>query len=434
MKKEERKKEIFALVERYFEEFHSAKEFVAGVTKVNYAGRVFGAEELLGAVDASLDFMLTAGPYAARFERDLKGFFNARSFLLVNSGSSANLLMVATLMSNQIERRLEKGDEVITPAATFPTTVAPLVQHGLVPVFVDCEPGTYNMDPELAAGAVSKKTRAVFVPHTLGNPARLDAITRLCKAHDLFLLEDSCDALGAKYDGKPVGAFGEMSSLSFYPAHHITMGEGGGVAVNDERLARTALSIRDWGRDCWCAPGTSDTCGKRFEWPTDSLPPGYDHKYVYSNIGYNLKVTDIQAAIGVAQWQRLPEFVNARQSNFDFYYQALKPFEEHVELPSVAPKAEPSWFAFPITVRDHVERGDLVRHLEDSMVETRLLFGGNILKQPGFEGIAHRVAGGLTETERIMEKTFFIGVYPGLTNDMRQYVAERFRDYFREKY
>ncbi len=425
------KQEIFGLIERYYNDFHATKKFEPGVTKINYAGRVYGAKELICAVDAVLDFGLTAGPYAARFERELKGYFKSPGFLLVNSGSSANLLMVATLLSKQVEGCLKEGDEVITPAVTFPTTLTPIVQNGLVPVFVDCEVGTYNMNPRLVEEAIGPRTRAILAPHTLGNPCDLDRLARLCRDKGLYLLEDSCDALGATYDGRPVGSFGDMASLSFYPAHHITMGEGGGVVINNPRLVRTALSIRDWGRDCWCEPGANNTCGRRFEWQLGDLPYGYDHKYIYSNLGYNLKVTDLQAAIGLVQWERALGFIKARRENFAYYYRALKPLEEHLILPKADPKADPSWFGFPITVRDHVERNELVRHLEEVNIETRLVFGGNILKQPGFRGIRHRVVGELTETDRIMEKTFFIGVYPGLNEEMREFVVERFMSFFK---
>lgn len=425
--------QILTQVQEYCEQFHNKRTFLPGVSKVNYSGRVYGAEEMLLAVEAGLDFNLTAGRFAQKFERLVKLHFHARRFLLVNSGSSANLVMVSTLRSEQLERPLCDGDEVITPATTFPTTLAPIVQNRLLPVFVDCEPNTLNMDPDRVEAAIGPKTRAIFVPHTLGSPWHLARYRELCDKHNLYLLEDCCDALGATYDGKPAGSFGDMASLSFYPAHQITMGEGGGVAVNNREMVRTATSIRDWGRDCWCEPGENNTCGQRFDWQLGDLPHGYDHKYIYSNIGYNLKVTEFQAAIGVAQWQRMPEFVAARRSNFAYYRDAFADLAEHIELARVDPRAEPSWFGFPITVKDHVERNALTGWLEQVNIETRLMFGGNILRQPAYRNIPHRVQGTLTESDRIMNNTFFIGVYPGLTEAMRSFVVERMHSFFSQR-
>ncbi len=429
---------ILALVADYAEAKTRPGAFRPGVTPVNYAGRVYDAHEMTNLVASALDFWLTAGACALELETKLRDLFGAREFLLVNSGSSANLLMIATLCADELRRRLrddakrplQAGDEVITPAVTFPTTLAPIVQHGLVPVFVDCEVGTYNVDPGLVAAAVGPRTRAVFVPHTLGIPCDMDAIGRVARDNDLWLLEDGCDALGATFDDRLVGTFGAMSSVSFYPAHHMTTGEGGGVAVNDPRLARTATSIRDWGRDCWCAPGASGTCGRRFGQQHGALPAGYDHKYVYSNLGYNLKVTDMQAAIGLAQFEKVPGFVAARRRNFWRLHEGLRPLQDRLVLPVVDPRANPSPFGFAVTVRPGVERADLVRWLEDSKIETRSLFGGNILRQPGFANIAHRVAGTLERSDRIMTDTFFVGVYPGLTDEMVDFVTERFHDYF----
>lgn len=422
---------ILALVAEYHAQAHAPRPFVPGETKVNYSGRVYDAAELQAAVAASLDFQLTAGAYANRFEALLKDWFGCRRTLLVNSGSSANLLMVATLCGQTTPEPLRDGDEVITPATTFPTTLAPILQHRLVPVFVDCAPGTLNMDAGRAMAAVGPRTRAIFVPHTMGSPWHLAALRDFARDKGLYLLEDGCDALGATYDGAPVGSFGDLSSLSFYPAHQITMGEGGAVAVNNRTLVKTALSLRDWGRDCWCEPGHNDTCGNRFGWRLGTLPAGYDHKYMYSNIGYNLKATDLQAAIGVEQFAKMPAFVAARRANWAFYRQALAPLEEHLEFARIDPRAEPSWFGFPITLRGHLERAPLVRCLEDRKIETRLLFGGNILRQPGYLDIPHRLHGDLAETDRIAERTFFVGVYPGLTAEMRAFVVETIFGYFR---
>jgi CDP-6-deoxy-D-xylo-4-hexulose-3-dehydrase len=330
-----------------------------------------------------------------------------------------------------LANHLQPGDEVITPAVTFPTTVAPIVQNRLVPVFVDCEVGTYNINPRLVEDAIGPRTRAIFVPHTLGNPCDMETIAEIARRRGLWLLEDSCDALGATFNGQLAGTFGEMASLSFYPAHHITMGEGGGVVINAPGLPKTVRSLRDWGRDCWCDPGKSGTCGSRFEWQTGQLPHGYDHKYIYSNIGYNLKVTDLQAAIGLAQTEKLDAFIEARRGNFQLLYQGLKPYEDYLILPRIDPRANPSPFGFPITVRPGVDRGRIVRHLEDARVETRLVFGGNIVRQPGFLNIEKRVHGDLSASDIIMRDTFFIGVYPGLTAEMLDYVLEVFRGFFR---
>jgi CDP-6-deoxy-D-xylo-4-hexulose-3-dehydrase len=320
---------------------------------------------------------------------------------------------------------------VITPAVTFPTTLAPILHNRLVPVFVDCEEGTYNINPKLIEAAIGPRTKAMFIPHTVGIPFDLGAIVQLCEKHNLWLLEDGCDALGATYDGKIVGSFGAMSSISFYPAHHITMGEGGGVVINHPRLKRTATSMRDWGRDCWCDPGQSNTCKQRFNWQLGRLPEGYDHKYIYSNIGYNLKVTDMQAAIGLAQLRKLDSFIAARRRNFDRYYQGLAGLDNYIILPKLDQRAQISPFGFPITVHEGVRRVELIRWLEDANIETRLVFGGNILQQPGYMNIAHRISGSLTESDRVMNDTFFIGVFPGLTDEMIDFVIDRIHAFFR---
>lgn len=407
------------------------KTFVPGKTKINYAGRVYDEKEIAHLINSSLDYWLTSGPYAERLEGKFKEFYNSKRFLLVNSGSSANLLMVATLCSNQLEGNLKPGDEVITPAVTFPTTLTPLLQYQLTPVFVDCELGTYNINANKIEGAISKKTKAIFIPHTLGNPCDMDTIMDIAKKYRLFLLEDSCDALGSAYNGKLVGTFGDLSSLSFYPAHHITMGEGGGVNINNSEMANIATSIRDWGRDCWCEPGKNNTCGRRFAQQWGELPFGYDHKYVYSNLGYNLKVTDMQAAIGCAQFEKINDFIEKRRKNFERYYSYLKEFEEFLILPKFAKKADPSWFGFPITVRGGIKRKDIIEYLESFNIETRLVFAGNILKQPGFNDIPCRIHEKLVNTDKVMNDTFFLGVYPGLTDAMLGFILDKIRDFFK---
>lgn len=424
------KGEILESVRRYHAAAHAPKPFVPFATRVQYSGRVFGAEEMVNLVDSALDFWLTLGPWGDLFEQRVKRLLGARDFVLVNSGSTANLAAVMALMTNHVERPLRPGDEVITPAVTFPTTLAPIVHSGLIPVFVDCEVGTYNIDPRLVESAVSERTRAIVVPHTLGNPCDLDIVADVARRHGLWLVEDTCDAFGATFRGRPVGTFGDLATVSFFPAHQITMGEGGGVIVNNPALARAVRSVRDWGRDCWCAPGESNTCGRRFGWQFGELPRGYDHKYTYSSIGYNFKPTDLQAAIGVAQLDRLEDFVAARRRNFAFLYERLAPYGDRLILPRLDPRAEPSWFGFPVTVTTGVSRDALVQWLETANIETREVFGGNILRQPGYRDIRHRVHGTLEQTDRIMRDTFFVGVYPGLTEEMLAFVAGRFDNYF----
>jgi CDP-6-deoxy-D-xylo-4-hexulose-3-dehydrase len=424
------KAEILDRVRRYHALAHAPAPFVPFRSRVQYAGRVFGAEEMVNLVDSALDFWLTLGPYGERFEQAMKRLLGCRDFVLVNSGSSANLTAVLALTSRLLDDPLRPGDEVITPAVTFPTTLAPLVHGGLVPVFVDCEVGTYNVDPRLLEAAVSPRTRAIMVPHTLGVPCDLDVIGDLARRHGLYLVEDACDALGATFRGRPVGTFGDLATLSFFPAHHITMGEGGGVIVNTARLGRVVRSARDWGRDCWCAPGESNSCGQRFGWQLGDLPRGYDHKYVYSTLGYNFKPTDLQAAVGVAQLDRLPDFVARRRRNFERLYRVFEPYREFLVLPTRDPRSEPSWFAFTLTVQHGLARQELVQWLETANIETRQVFGGNILKQPAFRDIPCRVAGSLEATDRIMRDTFFIGVYPGLTDPMIDFIGERVADFF----
>ncbi len=427
------KQEIFQRVKRYYQIVHKPRAFVPFRTQVPYAGRVFEEQEMINLVDSALDFWLTLGPYGELFEQKMKRFFQSRDFVLVNSGSTANLLSVLTLFSQQLEHPLQPGDEVITPAVTFPTTVSPIVQNGLIPVFVDCEIGTYNIDPHLLEEAISEKTRAIVIPHTLGNPCDMDTICDLVKQYNLYLIEDSCDALGSTFRDQKVGTFGDLATLSFYPAHHITLGEGGGVIVNRPRLARIARSVRDWGRDCWCAAGESNTCGRRFGWQLGDLPEGYDHKYIYSNIGFNFKPTDMQAAIGTAQADRIPEFVESRRRNFTRLYKGLEQYQDELILPTLDPRSNPSWFALPITVRKGLSRRALVQWLEKAKIETREMFGGNILKQPGYQNIRCRISGSLEQSDRVMRDTFFIGVYPGLTDEMIEFVLESFGQFFSQR-
>ncbi len=423
---------ILDMVREYYEQRHAAKSFLPGVSKVPYAGRVFDQDEMVAAVDSLLDFWLTLGPQGEAFERELAGYVGVRHAVLVNSGSSANLVAFSTLTSPQLDRPLQPGDEVITVAAGFPTTVAPIVQHGCVPVFLDVHPETANVLVERLEDAVSPRTRAIVLAHTLGNPFDLDAVRDLARRRELFLLEDNCDALGATYHGKRTGTFGDLATQSFYPPHHLTMGEGGAVLTGNGRLKRIAESFRDWGRDCWCPSGKDNTCGKRFAWEFGSLPCGYDHKYVYSHLGYNLKPLDVQAAIGRQQLLKLDDFIAARRANHARLMKALTPQEEFLLLPRATPHSEPSWFGLLLTVRDGAPftRAELVRYLEDRQVQTRQLFGGNLLRQPAFQNIQHRVAGDLINTDKIMNDAFFIGVYPGLTPAMLDYVEGVFADFF----
>jgi len=421
------RQEILRLVRAYYAEAFPPREFVPGETPVPVSGRVFDADDLVYLVDASLDFWLTTGRYADQFEQEFARFMGVRHAILCNSGSSANLLALSALTSPKLgERRLKVGDEVITVAVAFPTTVNPIVQNRLVPVFVDVELGTYNIDVRYLEEAISPRTKAIMLAHTLGNPFNLDAVLEAARRHDLWLIEDNCDALGSTYKGRLTGTFGDLATVSFYPAHHITMGEGGCVLTNSPKLKTLVESFRDWGRDCWCDPGKENTCGKRFEWQLGELPYGYDHKYIYSHIGYNLKLTDLQAAVGVAQLKKLPQFIEARKRNWRLLYEGLKPLEEFLILPQSTPGSDPSWFGFPITVRPGAPftRNDLVRHLESRKIATRLLFGGNLIRQPAYQDVPYRVVGELKNTDVVMNNTFWVGVYPGLTEEMIAYVIE----------
>ena len=426
---------ILELVRRYSRAKWPPRTFRAGNDAVPVSGKVFDEDDLVNLVDSSLDFWLTTGRFAERFERDFAAACGVRHALLTNSGSSANLLALSALTSPRLgKRRLKPGDEVITVAAGFPTTVNPILQNGLVPVFLDISLPTYNVAVEQLPAAVSDRTKAVILAHTLGNPFDLDAVMQVVKEADLWLIEDMCDAVGGEYRGRQLGTFGHLATTSFYPAHHITMGEGGAVLTNSPLLKKLVESYRDWGRDCWCPPGKDNTCGRRFDWQLGELPHGYDHKYTYSHIGYNLKVTDMQAAVGLSQLAKLPGFVAARRHNFARLRQGLAGLEHQLVLPEATPGSEPSWFGFPITVRDEapLSRHDLVCALEQRGIATRQLFAGNLLRQPAYAEIEHRVAGPLTETDRVMNQTFWIGVFPGLTDDMLSYVVASMRQILAE--
>jgi len=421
--------EILRLVEQYYQERFGRRTFRPGTDSVHYAGRVFDADELVKLVDSSLDFFLTASRYADQFETEFAEFFGLGIALLVNSGSSANLVALTALTSAKLgERRLQPGDEVITVAAAFPTTVAPIVQNRLVPVFVDVNLGDYTAIPSRLGEAIGPRTRAIAMAHTMGVPFDLDTVMRLAQEHQLWVVEDNCDALGSRYRGQLTGTFGDIATVSFYPAHHITTGEGGCVVTGNDLLGHIARSIRDWGRDCYCAGGENNTCGKRFAQQFGTLPYGYDHKYVYSHIGYNLKVTDMQAAIGVAQLAKLESFIARRKANFQRLHLMLEPYQDRLILPHCSPEADPSWFGFVLTVRQDAgfTRNELTRFLESNRIETRNLFSGNLLRQPAFMDIEHRVVGELTNTDVIMERTFFIGVYPGIDDRQLEYVGSVF--------
>jgi CDP-6-deoxy-D-xylo-4-hexulose-3-dehydrase len=423
---------ILDLVGEYARRHHAPKAFVAGSSPVPVSGKVYGAEDMCSLVDSALDFWLTTGRFNTQFEERLAARVGVRHALTTNSGSSANLLALSSLTSHYLRGdALKPGDEVITVATGFPTTVNPSLQYGLVPVFVDVDIPTYNIKPDMIEAAVTDKTRAIMVAHTLGNPFDLGEVMRVAEKYDLWVVEDCCDALGAKYDGRGVGTFGDIGTLSFYPAHHITMGEGGAVFTDKPRLKRVIESMRDWGRDCWCAPGMDNTCGKRFCRKLGDLPFGYDHKYTYSHCGYNLKITDMQAAVGVAQLDRLDGFIAARQRNFNLLTEMLKPLEDIFILPEPTPNSEPSWFGYPITLREDApfERDALVQHLDANRIGTRLLFGGNLIRQPYMRGRNYRVVGELTNADIVTDRTFWVGIYPGLAEDHLQFVNETIRDF-----
>lgn len=421
------REEILDLVGQYHALKHVPGPFDPGKSPVPVSGRVYEASDMQMLVDSALDFWLTAGRFNDAFEQRLADSIGVKHAMTVNSGSSANLVAFTALTSPKLKsRQLKEGDEVITAATGFPTTVNPTLHNGMVPVFVDMIPDTYNIDPDRVAAAITPKTKAIMVAHTLGNPFDIAPIKDLCDRHGLFLIEDCCDALGATYDGKHVGSFGDLGTVSFYPAHHITMGEGGAVFTNDDFLDRIAESFRDWGRDCFCGPGVDNTCGKRFKWKLGQLPKGYDHKYTYSHLGYNLKITDMQAAVGLAQMDHLDGFVAARRRNFAFLKTRLADLQEFLLLPEATPNSEPSWFGFPMTVKDGAPftRDDLVQHLNQHRIGTRLLFGGNLIRQPYMIGRNFRVEGSLDNAEKIMTSTFWVGLYPGLDEPALSYMVD----------
>jgi CDP-6-deoxy-D-xylo-4-hexulose-3-dehydrase len=425
--------EILALVKEYHQAKFSPNIFNPGNDLVHYAGRVFDEREIVNLVDASLDFYLTANRYAERFEAEFANYLGLSNALIVNSGSSANLVALTALTSPKLkDRRLKPGDEVITTACGFPTTLNPILQNQLVPVFVDVNIGDYTAIPESIAVAIGPKTKAIMMAHTMGVPFHLDAVMNLVKKHNLWLIEDNCDALGSTYRNKLTGTYGHLSTFSFYPAHHITMGEGGCVVTDDDDLARIAQSYRDWGRDCYCAGGKNNTCGKRFGQQSGTLPFGYDHKYVYSHIGYNLKITDMQAAIGCAQLQKLEQFITRRKDNFRKLTQILKPWEDNLILPKATENSDPSWFGYVITVKDKAgfTRNDLTTFLEANHIETRNLFSGNLLCHPAYQDIPHRISGDMTNTNFIMSNTFFVGVYPGIDEIKIKYIQKIFNEFF----
>ncbi len=434
--KEELRQEILHLTAEYYQqEWGEKKSFLSGVSWIPYGGRVFDENEVCTLVDSALDFWLTYGRFSIEFEQKLARLLSVEYVLLVNSGSSANLLAFFALTSPLLkERRIERGDEVITVAAGFPTTVAPILQYGAVPVFTDIDPATVNIEPAGLEAALSSRTKAVMIAHTLGNPFDLKAVKRFCDRHQLWLIEDNCDALGAKYDGRFTGTWGDIGTSSFYPPHHLTMGEGGAVYTNNPLLKKILLSMRDWGRECWCNSGHDNTCSCRFTRQFGRLPKGYDHKYVYSHFGFNLKVTDMQAAIGCAQLAKLPEFVRIRQANFEYLRQGLSGLEEF-HLMEKYPESEPSWFGFLLTVAEDAPftRNELTQYLEGNRIQTRNLFAGNLLKHPCFDALQekqdYRISCSLRYTDQIMERAFWIGVYPGMTNEKLDYMIEKIKNF-----
>ncbi|WFN35324.1 lipopolysaccharide biosynthesis protein RfbH [Methanogenium sp. S4BF] len=441
-RKEQIKKEIFEKVKEYYAEVHQpafCAPFIEDTSRINYAGRVFDEKEMINLVDSSLDFWLTYGTYSKEFETRFAQYLGVRWAFLVNSGSSANLLAFFTLTSPLLkERQIKRGDEVITVAAGFPTTVSPIIQYGAIPVFVDVELETFNIDTAQLDKALSPLTKAVMVAHTLGNPVNLDVIKDFCDEHNLWFIEDNCDSLGSKYDGTFTGVWGDIGTSSFYPPHHMTMGEGGAVYTNNPLLKKIMLSMRDWGRDCYCESGMDNTCNARFSQQFGTLPWGYDHKYVYSHFGFNLKVSDMQAAVGLAQLEKLPGFTEKRKENFAALYSGLRDLDHYFILPKAGPKSEPSWFGFMITLKNGLKftRNDLVEYLESHHIQTRNLFAGNILRQPAFDTIGkdlhYRVIGGLPNTDKIMNDSFWIGVYPGMRPEALQYVVKKIREFVKK--
>lgn len=433
MNKEQLRLEISDLVERYAKLEFAEKIFVGGETLIPPSGKKLGAKELQNMVDASLDGWLTTGRFNTAFEKKLAEFIGINHLITVNSGSSANLVAFSTLTSSRLgDRAIKKGDEVIGVAAGFPTTVNPIVQFGAIPVFVDVEMDTHNINADLIEAAITPKTKAIMLAHTLGNPFNCAKIKEICEKYNLWLIEDCCDALGAKYDNKMVGTWGDIATLSFYPAHHITMGEGGAVFMNDPLLKLIAESFRDWGRDCYCAPGCDDTCGKRFSQKFGSLPDGYDHKYVYSHLGYNLKISDMQAACGLAQLDSLEAFITKRRDNFKYLSDRLSSLSEFIEIAKPTENSNPSWFGFPITIKESagIKRVEVVKYLDQYKIGTRLLFAGNLTNQPYFDGVEYRVSGSLKNTDRTMNQTFWLGVQPTLSEEHYDFIVEKMEEFF----
>jgi CDP-6-deoxy-D-xylo-4-hexulose-3-dehydrase len=427
------RQEIAKLVEQYADVALQSKPFIAGESTIPPSGKVIGTKELQLMVEASLDGWLTTGRFNNAFETRLAEFIGVKHLISVNSGSSANLVAFNTLTSPKLgERAIKKGDEVIGVAAGFPTTVNPIVQFGAIPVFVDVDMATHNVNADLIEAAITPKTKAIMLAHTLGNPFDVGKVKAICEKHNLWLIEDCCDALGAKFNGQNVGTFGDIATLSFYPAHHITMGEGGAVFTNNPQLKIIAESFRDWGRDCYCAPGCDNTCGDRFGQKFGSLPHGYDHKYVYAHLGYNLKISDMQAACGLAQMDRVEGFIEKRNRNFSFLKKRLSSLSDFLEMPEPTPNSEPSWFGFPITLKESagVGRLELLKFLDQNKIGSRLLFAGNLTRQPYFKDVAHRVVGKLTNTDRTMNQTFWIGLYPALGAEQFEFVAEKLEEFF----
>ena len=430
--KKELRNKIENLTSEYFTLFHKNKEFKPGIDYVRYSGRMFDHDEGINLINSALDFWLTAGEYASKLEKKLADYLGLRKSILTNSGSSANLLALSALTSDRLgKNKLSEGDEIITVAAGFPTTVNPIYQNNLVPVYCDVELGSYNIKLSDLEQSVSDRTKAIFIAHTLGNPFDLDNIMEFAKTHNLWVIEDNCDALGSSWRGKLTGTYGDLSTQSFYPPHHITLGEGGAVNTDNPKLKKIVESFRDWGRDCWCDSGVDNTCGKRFEWELGQLPKGYDHKYIYSHIGYNLKVTDLQASIGLAQMNKLSNFTKARKENHKYYMNKLKKYEEYFILPDKSKFADPSWFGFILSVKENApfSRTEIVQYLEKSKIATRMLFGGNLIRQPAYNSKKHRVVSELKNTDYIMNNSFWIGVYPGITNEMREYVFDSFEKF-----
>jgi CDP-6-deoxy-D-xylo-4-hexulose-3-dehydrase len=428
------KNKILDLVNNYSNISFKAQEFIPGVSEVPVSGKVIGNLELKNMVEASLDGWLTSGRFNQQFQEKLSKILGVKCLLTVNSGSSANLIAFSTLTSPKLkERAILKGDEVISVAAGFPTTVNPIIQSGAIPVFVDVKIPTYNIDENLVEAAITKRTKAVMLAHTLGNPFNVQKIKEICEKYNLWLIEDSCDALGSKFNNQNVGTFGDLATLSFYPAHHITMGEGGAIFTNSKKLERIAESFRDWGRDCYCEPGKDNTCNKRFGWKLGDLPFGYDHKYTYSHLGYNMKITDMQAACGLAQLEKLNLFITKRKENFNFLYNNLKNLEDFLILPEPEKNSDPSWFGFALSLRknNQYNRNDLIKYLNENKIGTRLLFSGNLIKQPYMKSITFKVFGELKNTDFIMNNTFWIGLYPGLSLKHLEYVIIKLKDYFK---